>query len=130
MKHRLRFLLAALVTAMFLSGCAKDAELPHSSLYFSMEGGQSYFDAIVMDVSETGTYLVAPFAVEDGSRVRSSDRITFGQTSLESLSGVPAVKKGDAIRVVWGGFLMESYPMQIDGVTALYLLDPDGVPMA
>ncbi len=77
-----------------------------------------YFNATVSEVYKSSV-LVIPF--EDENVRKTADKISVS-TKVISTNPVPKLKKGDEIRVVYNGSITESYPAQISGVFAIYLL--------
>ena len=47
-------------------------------------------------------------------------------TDVVASKGMPEIKVDDNIRVVFNGEIMESYPLQLGTVYAIYLLDENG----
>ncbi|MDD6572185.1 MAG: DUF3221 domain-containing protein [Thermoflexaceae bacterium] len=79
---------------------------------------QSYFNAVVQEIGQ-GQVLVAPV---EGSRELNSSDLIWVTTTVVSANGVPSLKAGDTIRIVYNGMIAESYPAQIDTVFAIYLV--------
>ena len=78
-------------------------------LFTSEEAGQRYFCGMVLEISDQ-YFLVEP---DEGEEERkSADRITV-PTNVISAEGVPEVKVGDEIRIVYDGEIMESYPARL-----------------
>ena len=46
--------------------------------------------------------------------------------SLSACGGAPELAVGDAVRVVFDGLIMESYPIQLGTIFAIYRLDENG----
>ena len=85
--------------------------------------GQDYFDAVVVDILD-GSLSVKCTACESGN-ISAGNEVTV-PLNVVSASGVPDVAVGDSIRVVFDGSVMESYPLQLGAVYAIYLLDENG----
>ncbi|MGG7177387.1 hypothetical protein ACQPU1_07350 [Clostridium paraputrificum] len=85
----------------------------------SNEKGQEFFNAVVLEVQEN-YLLVEPIEGED--ELKSSDRIKVTK-DIVSKAGVPDVKVGDEIRIVYNGEIMESYPARLGVVYAIYRAD-------
>lgn len=83
------------------------------------KGGNPYFNATVLEVRESSV-LVEPFA--DTDEYKSSDKINVSLDVI-STNPVPKLKKGDEIRIVYGGEISETYPANIYHVFAIYSLD-------
>lgn len=88
--------------------------------YFMKKGGdQAYFQAIVQEISEK-QILVTP--VEGSSELNSSDLIWVTK-NVVSANGVPDIKVGNTIQIVYDGLIQETYPAQINNVFAIYLVE-------
>ena len=104
--------------AMFMLGtmsCGKAVEEQE-------ENGQEYFNAKVLAVYdnfvEVECLALTTGAITEGTPVSVTKNV-------ESANGVPEMKVGDEIRVVFSGVL-ETYPPQLQTVWAIYALDEDG----
>ena len=88
-------------------------------LFTSEEAGQRYFCGMVLEISDQ-YFLVEP---DEGEEERkSADRITV-PTNVISAEGVPEVRVGDELRIVYDGEIMESYPARLSTVFAIYRAD-------
>ncbi len=85
--------------------------------------GQDYFDAVVLDILDGGLSVECT-SCESGS-ISAGSEVTV-PLNVVSASGAPDVAVGDSIRVVFDGSVMESYPLQLGTVYAIYLLDENG----
>ena len=83
------------------------------------KGGNPYFNATVLEVKESSV-LVEPFS--DSDEYKSCDKI-YVSLDVVSTNPVPKLKKGDEIRIVYGGEISEAYPASIHHVFAIYRLD-------
>ncbi len=83
------------------------------------KGGNPYFNATVLEVKESSV-LVEPF--KDSDEYKSSSKINVSLDVI-STNPVPKLKKGDEIRIVYGGEISETYPATIHHVFAIYSLD-------
>ena len=109
MKGRLS-VLAVLGCIAALSGCENEA-------------GQAYFNAIVLEVNEEYVEVRCSESFNSGIAV---DEEVLAATDVVSGDGVPELNADDNIRVVFDGEIMESYPLQLETVYAIYLLDENG----
>ncbi len=82
------------------------------------QGGNPYFNATVLEVKESSV-LVEPF--KDSNEYKSCDKI-YVSLDVVSTNPVPKLKKGDEIRIVYGGEITETYPATIYHVFAIYSL--------
>jgi len=85
------------------------------------ENQNPYFNATVLEVYENSVW-VEPFPDEEERK--SGEIISVGLDVL-SKNPVPALKKGDKIRVVYNGEMLMVYPVVIDKVFAIYRLNDD-----
>lgn len=109
MKKRLS-VLAVLGCIAALSGCENEA-------------GQAYFNAIVLEVNEEYVEVRCSESFNSGIAV---DEEFLVATDVVSGDGVPELNADDNIRVVFDGEIMESYPLQLGTIYAIYLLDENG----
>lgn len=86
------------------------------------ENGETYFQALVLEVRE-GSILVEP--LEGETERNSSSQISVGTTGMFN-EGYPQPQKGDLVRIVYNGEIMETFPAQLGRVFAIYLLDENG----
>lgn len=87
------------------------------------EAGQAYFNARVLEVNKG---FVVVRCIESFNSEISVDEEFHVTTDVVAESGVPEMKAEDSIRVVFNGDVMESYPLKIGKVFAIYLLDENG----
>ncbi len=100
----LLFLFVVSLLAMLLVSCADYSE-PSGKAGV----GKFYFHAEVVEV-HNGYIMVTP--VEGAAQGRSSDLIDVSLT-LRSGEVVSGVEKGDTVRIIYNGEIMESYPARI-----------------
>ena len=112
---RLLPLILALACVLSLSACG------------GQPGGQAYFNATVLAVNEGSAELEYTDKLTSGISV--GERFTIS-TDTASSDGAPELAVGDAVRVVFDGRIMESYPIQLGTIFAIYLLDENGGVMA
>lgn len=112
-----RLLPLILALACVLSLCACGGE----------PGGQAYFNAAVLVVNEGSAELECTEQLTSGISV--GERFTIS-TDTASSDGAPELAVGDAVRVVFDGLIMESYPIQLGTIFAVYRLDENGGVMA
>lgn len=106
--RRLLSLLLVLVCMMTLLGCEK---------------GQVYFNAIVLESKEGFINVKCTEAFGSGISVDEEFPVS---TNVVASKGVPEITAGDKIRVVFNGEIMESDPLKLGTVFAIYLLDENG----
>ena len=105
-------ILAVLGCIVALSGCKN-----------GNEAGQAYFNAKVLEVNKEYVDVRCIEAFNSGISVDEEFSVTKDVVSAE---GVPELNVDDNIRVVFNGDVMESDPLQIGTVYAIYLLDENG----
>ena len=108
---RLLPLILALACMLSLSACGGEP------------GGQAYFNATVLAVNEGSAELECTDKLTSG--ISAGERFTIS-TDTASSGGAPELAVGDAVRVVFDGLIMESYPIQLGTIFAIYLLDENG----
>lgn len=87
------------------------------------EAGQVYFNARVLEVNKGYVDVRCSEAFNSGISVDEEFSVT---TDVVSGKGAPELNVDDSIRVVFNGEIMESYPLQLGTVYAIYLLDENG----
>ena len=87
------------------------------------EKGQSYFNAKVLEVNKEYVDVRCIEAFNSGISVDEEFSVT---KDVVSAGGAPELNVDDNIRVVFNGDVMESDPLQIGTVYAIYLLDENG----
>lgn len=102
--------LVVFVCIITLSGCKNEV-------------GQVYFNARVLEVNDGYVDVRCLEAFNSGISVDEEFSVTKDVVSAE---GVPELNVDDNIRVVFNGDVMESDPLQIGTVYAIYLLDENG----
>lgn len=84
--------------------------------------GQDYFNGKVLDINDDSIKVkcldVTKGDVTEGTELNVTKNIV-------SANGVPSIKVGDTIRVVYTG-IRETYPPQLQTVFAIYLVDESG----
>lgn len=105
-------ILAVLGCIVALSGCKNENE-----------NGQAYFNAKVLEVNKEAVNVKCIEAFNSGISVAEELSIT---KEVVSAGGTPELNVDDNIRVVFNGVVMESNPLQIGTVYAIYLLDENG----
>ena len=103
-------ILAVLGCIVALSGCKNEAE-------------QAYFNAKVLEVNKEYVDVRCIEAFNSGISVDDEFSVT---KDVVSAGGAPELNVDDNIRVVFNGDVMESDPLQIGTVYAIYLLDENG----
>lgn len=87
------------------------------------ELGQAYFNAKVLEVNKK--YIDVRCIKSFNSGISGDEEFSITK-DVVSADGVPELNVDDNIRVVFDGNVMESAPLQIGTVYAIYLLDEDG----
>ena len=100
-------ILLIFVYVITLSGCKNEA-------------GQAYFNAKVLEVNKGFVNVKCLEEFNSGIPVDEEFSVT---KDVVSAKGTPGLNVGDNIRVVFNGDVMESDPLQIGTVYAIYLLD-------
>ena len=103
-------ILAVLGCIVALSGCEN-------------EKGPAYFNAKVLEVNREYVDIRCIETFNSGISVDEEFSIT---KDVVSAKGAPKLNIDDNIRVVFNGDVMESDPLQIGTVYAIYLLDENG----
>ena len=85
--------------------------------------GQVYFNAQVLEVNKGYIKVRCVETFNSGISVDEEFSVT---TDVVSNSEVPELNVDDNIRVVFNGEIMESYPIQLGTIYAIYLLDENG----
>ena len=85
--------------------------------------GQVYFNAQVLEVNKGFVNVKCLEEFNSGIPVDEEFSVT---TDVVASKGTPEIKVDDNIRVVFNGEIMESYPLQLGTVYAIYLLDENG----
>ena len=80
------------------------------------ENVNPYFNAKVLEVNEKNI-LVEPLK---GEVERNSANKIYVSTDVISANPVPELKKGDKVRIIYNGEIMETYPAEISKVFAIY----------
>ena len=111
MKRRLS-ILAVLGCIVALSGCKNENGAK-----------QAYFNAKVLEVNKEYVDVRCIETFNSGISVDEEFSVT---KDVVSAGGAPELNVDDNIRVVFNGDVMESDPLQIGTVYAIYLLDENG----
>lgn len=95
--------------------------VPDNAVFIEKQavGANSYFDATVLEVNEN-SILVEPFP--DEPVCKSANKLSVS-TRLSSSMNVPYLREGDEIRIVYDGMIQETFPGQINGTIAIYMLE-------
>lgn len=117
MKKILSFL-TVLACILTLNACNKE---PNEDL--PDENGAQYFNATVLEINDG---LVKVECTEPFNSGISVDEEVSVPTDVVAASGAPELSIDDDIRVVFNGNTMETDPLRIGIVFAIYLLDDDG----
>ncbi len=84
-------------------------------------GANSYLDATVLEVKEN-SILVEP--VKDEPLNQSAGMISVS-IDVSSSVQLPYLRVADEVRIVYDGLIQETFPLQINGTIAIYLLESD-----
>ena len=106
---RLLSILVVFACTIALSGCE--------------EKGQAYFNAKVLEINKEYVDVRCIATFNSGISVDEEFSVT---KDVVSEKGAPELNVDDNIRVVFNGDVMESDPLQIGTVYAIYLLDENG----
>ena len=87
------------------------------------ENGQQYFNATVLEIKDGLVKVECTEPFNSGISVGEEVSVPM---DVVAVSGAPELSIGDDIRVVFNGNTMETDPLQIETVFAIYLLDEDG----
>lgn len=95
--------------------------VPDNAVFIDKQivGTNSYFDATVLEVGE-GNVLVEPMK---GEPLSNSTSMLWVSTKVGSTVSVPYLREGDEIRIVYDGMIQETFPGQINGTIAIYMLE-------
>ena len=85
--------------------------------------GQVYFNAQVLEVNKGYIKVRCVETFNSGISVDEEFSVT---TDVVSNNEIPELNVDDNIRVVFNGEIMESYPIQLGTIYAIYLLDENG----
>ena len=100
------------VCIIALSGCRKE-----------IGKEQAYFNARVLEVNKEYVDVQCTETFNSGISVDEEFSVT---KDVISAKGAPELNVADNIRVIFDGNVMESDPLQIGTVYAIYLLDENG----
>ncbi len=78
------------------------------------------FDAEVLDVSKNGDWIMVK-PLDGTAERRSGDKIHLSIVGTE-LEGRTDISKGEMVRICYNGQIMESYPLQLGGVSSVSLI--------
>lgn len=111
-------LVMVLACVLILTACNNE---PNEDL--SDENGQQYFNATVLEINDglVKVECTEPF----NSSISVGEEISV-PTDVVAASGAPELSINDDIRVVFNGSTIETDPLRIGIVFAIYLLDADG----
>ena len=118
MKKMLSFVM---VLACILTWIACSRE-PNEDLS-DVNGRQAYFNATVLELSNGSVKVECTEPFDSGILIGEELSVS---TDVVAASGAPELAIDDDIRVVFDGDVMESDPLQIGTVFAIYLLDENG----
>lgn len=95
--------------------------------YSAGDAGESFFNAVVLEITE-GTVRVKPV---DNENVSAQKQVVEAESVLinadiVAADGLPELKNGDKIRIVYNGESIENDPLRINIVFNVYLFDEKG----
>lgn len=118
MKKMLSFVMV-LACILTWIGCSRE---PNEDLS-DVNGRQAYFNATVLELSNGSVKVECTEPFDSGILIGEKLSVS---TDVVAASGAPELAIDDDIRVVFDGDVMESDPLQIGTVFAIYLLDENG----
>ena len=118
MKKMLSFVMA-LACILTLIGCSRE---PNEDLS-DANRRQAYFNATVLELSNGSVKVECTEPFDSGILIGEELSVS---TDVVAASEAPELAIDDDIRVVFDGDVMESDPLQIGTVFAIYLLDENG----
>ena len=101
-----------LVMVLAFAGCGKEEKAEQVN-------SDRYFDAEVLEIYEK-YILVKPI---DGENISYDNGNASVSTVIQGTNELPKLEVGMEIRIMFGGQVMETDPVQIDTVFAIYPLD-------
>ena len=117
MKKMLSFVMV-LACILTLIGCSKEPNEDSSDA-----NGQVYFNATVLELNDGSVKVECTESFDSGILVGEEFSVSM---DVVAASGAPELAIDDDIRVMFNGDVMESHPLQIGTVFAIYLLDENG----
>ena len=122
MKKKIAFVLAILFVLCVACGCTDKALPTYEADETGVHAGDTasggrWFDARVLSVS-SGSLMVMPLG-ESFERDSAGEAGISLSTRLKDGSTASGFARGDVIRVVYGGEIAESYPVQIFGAVSI-----------
>lgn len=95
--------------------------------YSAGDAGESFFNAVVLEITED-TVRVKPV---DNENVSAQKQVVEAESVLinadiVAADGLPELKNGDKIRIVYNGESIENDPLRINIVFNVYLFDENG----
>lgn len=91
------------------------------------EKTQNYINAVVDDITEESINVI-PIDnenVNSEKNIINADSVIINKNTI-STDKLPELDKGDKIRIVYNGENVKEYPLKIEIVFAIYLLDENG----
>lgn len=105
-------LFSTFLCIIVLSGCMQKQE--------DDVNGQIYFNARVIEVYEQTVHVKVTDGMQSG--LREKDEVAVSK-NVVTADGCPKLDKGDHIRVVFDGQIMDTWPLQLGTVYAIYKTD-------
>ena len=119
MKKKISLCMILFLMFSLLCGCGSGNDNGEESV-----NGQSYFNAIVLEITDTLILVECTEAFDDS--VKIGTQVSF-EPNVISAKGMPKISEGDKIRVVYNNArIKDSKPRQLEIIFAVYLLDADG----
>lgn len=118
MKKKISLCMILFLMFSLLCGCSSGNDDGEESV-----NRQSYFNAIVLEITDTLILVECIEAFDDSVKIGS--QVSF-EPNVISAKGMPKVSKGDKIRVVYNNaHIKDSESRQLEVIFAVYLLDAD-----
>lgn len=116
----------ALAATCSLTACgpARESGEPPSGGAADLENGeQSFFSA---EVQETGERTFLARVTDSGNCALPADSAVQVSREVLSADGCPTLTPGQPVRVVFNGEVLETYPLRLGRVFAVYRMDGEG----
>lgn len=124
-QRRWKQLAAALALSLSLTACAgvQASPEPPSGGGADLENGESFFSA---EVQETGERTFLARVTDSGNCALPADSAVQVSREVLSADGCPTLTPGQPVRVVFNGEVLETDPLQLGRVFAVYRMDSEG----
>ena len=122
LKNSIKVFIILIVSGLLFMGCANDNGNGDDPGNVNDEVQILQFVATVLEIDEN-TLLVEPVAEEE--ILQSGDRVSINTGNMEP-EDVPEMEEGDRVRIFYTGDVMESYPLQLEEVQFIVLVEEEG----